>query len=64
MLAGLIMFLQQVDVAEKMKNAPDKGYEIGVVIGTYLPFVVLVAIAYFVYYKAKNRKDLDDNFEL
>lgn len=64
MFAGLIMFLQQVDVAEKMKNAPDKGYEIGVVIGTYLPFVVLVAIAYFVYYKAKNRKDLDDNFEL
>lgn len=64
MLAGLIIFLQQVDVAEKMKNAPDKGYEIGVVIGTYLPFVVLVAIAYFVYYKAKNRKDLDDNFEL
>ena len=64
MLAGLIMFLQQVDVAEKMKNAPDKGYEIGVVIGTYLAFVVLVAIAYFVYYKAKNRKDLDDNFEL
>lgn len=64
MLAGLIMLLQQVDVAEKIKNAPDKGYEIGVVIGTYLPFVVLVAIAYFVYYKAKNRKDLDDNFEL
>lgn len=64
MLVGLIMLLQQVDVAEKMKNAPDKGYEIGVVIGTYLPFVVLVAIAYFVYYKAKNRKDLDDNFEL
>jgi len=60
MLANFILLLQQVDVQEKIKNAPDKGYEIGVVIGTYLPFVVLVGIAYFVYYKAKNRKDLDD----
>ncbi|REE83549.1 hypothetical protein BX611_0841 [Lutibacter oceani] len=60
MLANFIMLLQQVDVQEKIKNAPDKGYEIGVVIGTYLPFVVLVLLAYFVYYKAKNRKDLDD----
>lgn len=60
MLASFIGFLQQVNVEEKMKNAPDSGYEIGVVIGTYLPFVVLVLIAYFVYYKAKNRKDLED----
>ncbi len=60
MLANFIMLLQQVNVQEKIKNAPDKGYEIGVVIGTYLPFVVLVLLAYFVYYKAKNRKDLDD----
>jgi len=64
MLVGFIALLQEVDIAEKMKDAPDKGYEIGVVIGTYLPFVALVGIAYFVYYKAKNRKDLDDNFEL
>ena len=47
-------------IEEKLKNAPDDGYQIGVVIGTYLPFVVLVGIAYFVYYKAKNRKDLED----
>ncbi len=60
MLASFIALLQQVDIEEKMKNAPDSGYEIGVVIGTYLPFVLLVGIAYFVYYKAKNRKDLDD----
>ena len=60
MLTSFIGFLQQVNVEEKMKNAPDSGYEIGVVIGTYLPFVVLVLIAYFVYYKAKNRKDLED----
>ena len=60
MLATFIAVLQQVNVEEKIKNAPDSSYEIGVVIGTYLPFVVLVLIAYFVYYKAKNRKDLDD----
>ena len=60
MLASIIVLLLQVDIEEKLKNAPDDGYQIGVVIGTYLPFVALVGIAYFVYYKAKNRKDLED----
>ncbi len=60
MLASLILALQQVNIEEKMDNAPDRGYEIGVVIGTYLPFVALVLIAYYVFYKAKNRKDLND----
>lgn len=58
MFKNLIILLQQVDIEEKMKNAPDKSYEIGVTIGTYLPFVVLVLIAYFIFYKTKNRKDL------
>ena len=60
MLASFIALLQQVDIEEKIKNAPDDGYQVGVVIGTYLPFAVLVLIAYLVYYKAKNRKDLED----
>lgn len=60
MLASFIALLQQVDIEEKIKNAPDDGYQVGVVIGTYLPFAVLVLIAYLVYYKAKNRKDLGD----
>ena len=60
MFATLILALQQVNIEEKMNEAPDKGYEIGVVIGTYLPFVALVLIAYFVFYKAKNRKDLNE----
>ena len=60
MLAVIIFVLQAVDVEEKMKNAPDSSYEIGVTIGTYLPFIVLVLIAYFIYNKAKNRKDLED----
>ena len=60
MFANFIAILQQVNVEEKIKNAPDGNYEIGVVIGTYLPFVLLVLVAYFVYHKAKNRKDLED----
>lgn len=60
MLSNFIAFFQQINVEEKIKNAPDKNYEIGVVIGTYLPFILLVALAYFIYYKTKNRKDLED----
>ncbi len=60
MLKTFIFLIQQVNIEEKIENAPDKGYEIGVLIGTYLPFVLLVGIAYFVYYKSKNRKDLED----
>ena len=60
MLGSFALALQQVNIEDKMNNAPDKGYEIGLVIGTYLPFVILVLIAYFIYYKAKNRKDLND----
>ena len=59
-MINLIHFLLlQVDIEEKMRNAPDKGYEIGVVIGTYLPFVVLVIIAYFLFNRFKTRQDLD-----
>lgn len=60
MLLNFIVLLQKVDIEGKLKEAPDGGYEIGVVIGTYLPFVILVVIAYLVYYKAKNRQDLND----
>ena len=60
MLLNFILLLQQVNIEEKLKEAPNKDYEIGVALGTYLPFVLLVILAYFVYYKAKNRKDLDD----
>ena len=60
MLLNFIAFLLQINIEEKIKNAPDKDYEIGIVIGTYLPFVFLVALAYFTYYKAKNRKDLEE----
>lgn len=51
----LILPLLQVNVEEKLKNAPDNGYQIGVIIGSYLPFVVLVGLAYWMYYRAKKR---------
>lgn len=57
-LQSLLLFFQQPDIEKKIQEAPDKSYEIGVVIGTYLPFVVLVGIAYAIYYyqKKKNSK--------
>ena len=47
--------LQEVNIEEKIKNAPDSGYEIGVFIGSLIPFVVLAAIAYTIYYYNKKR---------
>ncbi|MCF6223979.1 MAG: hypothetical protein L3J34_09650 [Flavobacteriaceae bacterium] len=55
-----LILLLQVDIEEKMNKAPDKGYEIGIAIGTYLPFAVLVIIAYIMFNRAKNRKNLED----
>lgn len=49
--------VQQVNLDEKIKHATDNGYLIGVWIGYVLPFVILVGIAYWMYYRAKNRKD-------
>jgi hypothetical protein len=58
-MKNIILFLLQVDIEEKMQNAPDKGYEIGVVIGTYLPFVILVVIAYLMFNRFKKKSDMD-----
>jgi uncharacterized BrkB/YihY/UPF0761 family membrane protein len=49
--------IQQVNLDEKIKHAPDNGYLIGVLIGYILPFTVLTIIAYWMYYRAKNRKE-------
>ena len=50
-------FLTQVDIDEKLKNAPDDSYAIGVFIGKLLPFVVLIAFGYFLYHRAKKKID-------
>tara|TARA_R110002096_G_scaffold302120_2_gene497043 strand:+ start:73 stop:249 length:177 start_codon:yes stop_codon:yes gene_type:complete len=51
----LFALLQQLDIEEKINNAPDTDYEIGVFIGSMLPFVILVLLAYLIYRYNKNR---------
>ncbi|WP_198680008.1 hypothetical protein [Aureibaculum luteum] len=53
---NLLTIVQQLDIEKKLKDAPDGGYEIGILIGTYLPFAVLVVIAYIMYHRAKKKK--------
>lgn len=53
----IISLLQQVDVAEKIKTAPDGSYQIGVIIGSFIPFVILVGIAYWMYNRAEKRDE-------
>jgi hypothetical protein len=52
----LLYLIQQSDFQEKLNNAP-LDYQIAFFISSYLPYVILVVIGYFIYYKAKNRKD-------
>ncbi|GAA4305410.1 hypothetical protein [Aestuariibaculum suncheonense] len=47
--------LFQIDIEDKIKQAPNKGYEIGVFIGSMLPFIVLVLIAYAIYRYNKKK---------
>ncbi len=51
----IITLLQEVNIDEKLKEAPDNSYSIGVFIGSILPFVILVLIAYAIYRYNKNR---------
>ncbi|MBL7558359.1 hypothetical protein JAO71_00975 [Olleya sp. YSTF-M6] len=51
----MLLALLQVNIEEKIKNAPDDNYQIGVLIGSYLPLIALVIIAYLLYRYNKNR---------
>ena len=51
----LLNFIQNVDIEEKINNAPNSNYEIGVFIGSMLPFITLVIIAYLVYRYNKSK---------
>jgi len=53
----LISLIQQVNIDEKIKHAPDNGYMIGVWIGYVLPFVVLAGLAWLLYHRAKKRQN-------
>ncbi len=55
----LLSLLQQVNIEDKIKNAPDDNYQIGILIGSYLPLFILVVLAYLLYmYNKKRNKDL------
>lgn len=52
----LFIALQQIqNIQEKVKSAPDANYQIGVAIGSFLPFIILIAVAYIMYNKAKKQ---------
>jgi len=51
----IISLIQDINIEEKVENAPDSSYEIGVFIGSMLPFVALVIIAYLIYKYHKKR---------
>ena len=51
----ILSLVQKVNIEEKLKNATDSGYQIGVVIGSFIPFVFLVLLAYCMYSSAKKR---------
>lgn len=55
----LISLFQQTNIDEKIQNAPDNGYLIGVWIGNILPFAVLVGLAWWMYIRAKKRQNND-----
>jgi len=52
-----IFLFQNTDIQSKIENAPDSGYEIGVVIGTYLPVFLLALAATALYFYFKKKKD-------
>jgi hypothetical protein len=49
-----LLLLQQSTIEEKIKNSPDSGYQIGLLIGSFIPFIVLASVAYYMYYRAKK----------
>ena len=58
---NVLLIIQQVNIEEKMQNAPDKGYEIGLFIGSMLPFVFLVLMAYLIYRYQKKRLNKEED---
>lgn len=55
-MKSLLLFLQQVNIEQKLKNAPDSQYQVGILIGSFVPFIVLVGLAYALYYRAKKKE--------
>lgn len=49
--------MQVEHIQKKLEEAPDDSYQIGIIIGTFLPFVILVIIAYVLFYYFKKKND-------
>ncbi len=55
-MKNIFLLIQSDVIDEKLKNAPDGDYQIGIWIGSLLPFIVLVGLAYWMYYTAKKKE--------
>lgn len=53
----LVFPLTQANITKKLSEAPDNSYQLGVLIGSFIPFVLLALIAYWMYYHAKKRNE-------
>ena len=53
-MTQLLFPLLQVNVTEKLKVAPDSSYQVGLLIGSFLPFLLLAGIAYWMYIGLKK----------
>ena len=51
----LITVLQEININEKLKEAPNDNYDIAIFISKMLPSVILIVIAYTLYRYNKNR---------
>ena len=51
----MLLSLLQVNIEDKIKNAPDDNFQFGILIGSYVPLFSLVVLAYLLYRYNKNR---------
>jgi hypothetical protein len=56
---NLLFISIQVDINQKLKTAPDESYQIGLLIGSFVPMVLFAGIAYYLYFKAKNKDKIE-----
>lgn len=56
-MSAFLSIIQDINIEEKIKNAPDDNYSIGVFIGSLLPFIILVTLAYLIYRYNKKQSN-------
>lgn len=54
--------LEQIN--QKIQEAPDSSYKVGIFIGQMLPYIVLVVFAYLLYWYMKNKSNGNDKHEI